>query len=46
MSGKQMVQNSHLKPILIKAEALGNGLPENDMMVSPSRRVLVASNLT
>lgn len=46
MSGKQMVQNSHLKPTLIKAEALGNGLPENDMMVSPNRRVLVASNLT
>ena len=46
MSGKQLVQNPHLKPILIKAGALGNGLPERDMMVSPNHRVLVASDLT
>lgn len=46
MSGKQLVQNPHLKPILIKAGALGNGLPERDMMVSPNHRVLVASELT
>ena len=46
MTGKQLVQNPHLKPILIKAGALGNGLPERDMMVSPNHRVLVASELT
>ena len=46
MSGRQLVQNPHLKPILIKAGALGNGLPERDMMVSPNHRVLVASELT
>ena len=46
MTGKQLVQNAHLKPILIKAGALGNGLPERDMMVSPNHRVLVASELT
>lgn len=46
MSGKQLLQNPHLQPILIKAGALGNGLPERDMMVSPNHRVLVASELT
>jgi len=38
--------NPHLKPILIKAGSLGNGLPERDMMVSPNHRVLVANDRT
>ncbi|MEJ6398295.1 Hint domain-containing protein, partial [Yoonia sp. 208BN28-4] len=46
MSGKKLVQNPHLKPILIKAGALGHGLPERDMLVSPNHRVLVASEKT
>ena len=46
MAGTQLVKNPHLKPILIKAGALGNGLPERDMVVSPNHRVLVASDLT
>jgi hypothetical protein len=46
MTGTQLVKNPHLKPILIKAGALGNGLPERDMVVSPNHRVLVASDLT
>ncbi|SLN16617.1 Ig-like domain-containing protein [Pseudooctadecabacter jejudonensis] len=46
MSGTQLVQNPHLKPILIKAGALGNGLPERDMLVSPNHRCLVASEKT
>ena len=33
-----------LSPILIKAGALGNGLPERDMLVSPQHRVLVNSS--
>lgn len=36
----------HLQPILIQEGALGNGLPERDMMVSPNHRVLVASDKT
>ncbi|NBD29475.1 MAG: type I secretion protein [Alphaproteobacteria bacterium] len=46
MAGTQLVKNPHFKPILIKAGALGNGLPERDMVVSPNHRVLVASDLT
>ncbi|MFQ6552376.1 Hint domain-containing protein [Aestuariibius insulae] len=32
---------AHLRPILIKAGALGGGLPERDMMVSPNHRMLM-----
>ncbi len=46
MSGKQLAANPHLKPILIKAGSLGQGLPERDMLVSPNHRVLVASEKT
>jgi hypothetical protein len=46
MSGKALVSNPHLKPILIKAGALGHGLPERDMLVSPNHRVLVAGDKT
>ena len=35
--------NPHLKPILVKAGALGGGLPERDMLVSPQHRMLVRS---
>ncbi len=46
MSGKHLVQNPHLRPILIKAGSLGHDLPERDMLVSPNHRVLVASDMT
>ncbi len=46
MTGKHLVANPHLKPILIKAGALGNGLPERDMLVSPNHRMLVANDMT
>src|SRR5690606_23699943 len=35
-----------LQPILIKQGALGHGLPERDMMVSPNHRLLIASDRT
>ncbi|PXW70377.1 Hint domain-containing protein [Loktanella sp. PT4BL] len=33
-----------LRPILIAAGALGDGMPERDMMVSPTHRVLITSH--
>lgn len=34
-----------LRPILIKAGALGNQMPERDMLVSPSHRMLIVSEM-
>jgi Ca2+-binding RTX toxin-like protein len=46
MDWKQLALNPHLKPILVRAGSLGNGLPERDMMVSPNHRLLVANDKT
>ena len=46
MSGEELVAKEHLRPILIQKGALGNDLPERDMMVSPQHRVLIANDKT
>ena len=46
MDWKALEANKHLKPVLIQAGSLGNGLPERDMLVSPNHRVLVANDRT
>lgn len=38
--------NPHLKPVQIRKGSLGNGLPEQDLLVSPNLRVLVAADRT
>ena len=38
--------NSHLLPIHVSKGSLGRGLPERDMLVSPSQRILVSSAQT
>ncbi|WP_147104490.1 cadherin-like domain-containing protein [Tateyamaria sp. syn59] len=42
MSGEELADAAHLRPVLIQQGALGKGLPERDMLVSPQHRVLVA----
>lgn len=46
MSGAALARSAHLQPVLIRKGALGNNLPERDMMVSPNHRVLVANDKT
>ncbi len=43
---KMLGANPHLKPILIQKGALGHGLPERDMLVSPNHRILIANERT
>lgn len=46
MTGAEFEAAAHLKPVLIRQGALGNDLPERDMMVSPNHRVLIANDKT
>jgi hypothetical protein len=46
LQGAELTSAAHLKPILVHQGALGNGLPERDMMLSPNHRVLVANDKT
>jgi len=46
MGGETLAAKEHLRPILIRQGALGNDLPERDMMVSPQHRVLIANDKT
>ncbi|MCP3969576.1 MAG: type I secretion protein [Rhodobacteraceae bacterium] len=43
---QDLIKDPSLRPVLIKKGALGNGLPERDMMVSPNHRMLVANGTT
>ncbi len=46
MSGAELSAAPHLNPVLIRAGALGKGLPERDMLVSPQHRVLMSGDKT
>ena len=46
LSWADLAKAPHLKPVLVRAGALGNGLPERDMLVSPNHRLLVANDRT
>ncbi|MEP5152984.1 Hint domain-containing protein [Planktotalea sp.] len=43
VSPENLETRPNLKPILIRADALGRGFPEQDLVVSPQHRVLVSS---
>ncbi|MDU8913012.1 Hint domain-containing protein [Aestuariicoccus sp. MJ-SS9] len=46
LTGHVLARKPHMKPILIQKGALGNGLPEHDMLLSPNHRVLVNNDKT
>ncbi len=46
MTGEELAIAEHLRPVLIRQGALGKGLPERDMLVSPQHRVLMSSDKT
>ncbi|EPX78338.1 Hint domain-containing protein [Salipiger mucosus] len=46
LTGFELARQPHMKPILIQKGALGNNLPEHDLLVSPNHRVLVANDKT
>jgi len=46
VDGRRMLESPHLRPVLIRKGALGKGLPERDMTVSPNHRMLVANEKT
>lgn len=46
LTAADFAREPHLRPVLITAGSLGPGLPQRDMMVSPSHRMLAASDRT
>lgn len=46
LSGAELARSPKFQPILIRAGALGQGLPERDMLVSPNHRVLMCNERT
>jgi len=46
LDAEEVAENPNLSPILIKAGALGRGLPERNLIVSPQHRVLIANDKT
>ncbi len=45
LNAQDLELSPDMMPVMIRAGALGNGLPERDMMVSPNHRVLIVSEM-
>ena len=46
LRGEELLKARHLQPVLIRKGALGYGLPERDMVVSPNHRMLINNDKT
>tara|TARA_R110002124_G_scaffold42410_2_gene130513 strand:+ start:69 stop:3326 length:3258 start_codon:yes stop_codon:yes gene_type:complete len=46
IAAAELSENSALRAVLVRKGALGHGLPERDMIVSPQHRVLIANDET
>ncbi|RPE71494.1 Ca2+-binding RTX toxin-like protein [Pacificibacter maritimus] len=44
LTAKDIAQQKSLAPVFIQKGALGNGLPDRDLMVSPQHRILLTSD--
>jgi len=45
MTGARLFAMPHLRPVHIRADALGGGRPEADLLVSPEHRILVRGDI-
>ena len=46
ISSQALHSNENLRPIRIRSGALGHGLPDSDLLVSPQHRILVSSKIS
>jgi len=46
LTGHNLARAPHMRPVLIQKGALGGGMPEHDILVSPNHRILVANDKT
>lgn len=46
ISGRELLDAPHLRPVLIHQDAFGKGLPTRDMMVTPNHRIRVSTDRT
>ncbi len=46
LKGPELIRAPHLRPVLIRAGSLGQGLPLRDMLVSPQHRMLINNSET
>jgi Hint domain-containing protein len=46
ISGRELLNAPHLRPVMILKDAFGDGAPNADMMITPNLRVLVAKDRT